>query len=87
MPPISELGPDALLEPMTGDELFESLSKKKIAIKTLLLDQVSTAWFIFLACQIMDNITMEYKSKAILQVYSRMCRYRFKFSVMCLPYR
>ncbi|BBG99132.1 MUTM homolog-1 [Prunus dulcis] len=37
--PISELGPDALLEPMTGDELFESLSKKKIAIKTLLLDQ------------------------------------------------
>lgn len=43
MPPISELGPDALLEPMTGDELFESLSKKKIAIKTLLLDQVSAA--------------------------------------------
>ncbi|XP_021826674.1 formamidopyrimidine-DNA glycosylase isoform X2 [Prunus avium] len=39
VPPISELGPDALLEPMTGDELFESLSKKKIAIKTLLLDQ------------------------------------------------
>lgn len=38
-PPISELGPDALLEPMTVDEFFNSLSKKKIAIKTLLLDQ------------------------------------------------
>ncbi|KAK7819598.1 formamidopyrimidine-DNA glycosylase isoform X1 [Quercus suber] len=37
--PISELGPDALLEPMTVDEFTESLSKKKIAIKALLLDQ------------------------------------------------
>ncbi|KAK6915078.1 Formamidopyrimidine-DNA glycosylase, catalytic domain [Dillenia turbinata] len=39
VPPISELGPDALLEPLTGDELFNSFSKKKIAIKALLLDQ------------------------------------------------
>ncbi|KAK6912248.1 Formamidopyrimidine-DNA glycosylase, catalytic domain [Dillenia turbinata] len=39
VPPISELGPDSLLEPMTVDELFNSLSKKKIAIKALLLDQ------------------------------------------------
>ncbi|KAF8025342.1 hypothetical protein BT93_F2246 [Corymbia citriodora subsp. variegata] len=39
VPPISELGPDALLEPMTIDEFSESLKKKKIAIKTLLLDQ------------------------------------------------
>ncbi|KAG6780362.1 hypothetical protein POTOM_013217 [Populus tomentosa] len=39
-PPISELGPDALLEPMTVDELHGSLSKKKIAIKALLLDQM-----------------------------------------------
>ncbi|KAK4756390.1 hypothetical protein SAY87_006517 [Trapa incisa] len=39
MPPISELGPDALLDPMTVDELAEAVSKKKIAIKTLLLDQ------------------------------------------------
>ncbi|XP_030971519.1 formamidopyrimidine-DNA glycosylase isoform X3 [Quercus lobata] len=39
VPPISELGPDALLEPMTVDEFTESLSKKKIAIKALLLDQ------------------------------------------------
>ncbi|XP_057464389.1 formamidopyrimidine-DNA glycosylase isoform X3 [Actinidia eriantha] len=38
-PPISELGPDALLEPMTIDELINSLSKKKIGIKALLLDQ------------------------------------------------
>ncbi|KAE7997298.1 hypothetical protein FH972_001944 [Carpinus fangiana] len=38
-PPISELGPDALLEPMTIDEFIESLSKKKVAIKALLLDQ------------------------------------------------
>ncbi|XP_050286648.1 formamidopyrimidine-DNA glycosylase isoform X1 [Quercus robur] len=37
--PISELGPDALLEPMTVDEFTELLSKKKIAIKALLLDQ------------------------------------------------
>ncbi|KAM0034832.1 putative DNA-(apurinic or apyrimidinic site) lyase, DNA-formamidopyrimidine glycosylase [Helianthus debilis subsp. tardiflorus] len=37
--PISELGPDALLEPMAEDELFKALSKKKIAIKALLLDQ------------------------------------------------
>ncbi|KAF3450908.1 hypothetical protein FNV43_RR06997 [Rhamnella rubrinervis] len=39
MPPISELGPDALMEPMTVDEFCESLSKKKTAIKALLLDQ------------------------------------------------
>ncbi|XP_050379764.1 formamidopyrimidine-DNA glycosylase isoform X3 [Argentina anserina] len=39
VPPISELGPDALLEPMTEDVLFASLSKKKISIKALLLDQ------------------------------------------------
>ncbi|KAL5823333.1 hypothetical protein ACOSQ3_021312 [Xanthoceras sorbifolium] len=39
VPPISELGPDALLEPMTVDEFTESLSKRKIAIKALLLDQ------------------------------------------------
>ncbi|GKV07489.1 hypothetical protein SLEP1_g19261 [Rubroshorea leprosula] len=37
--PISELGPDALLEPMTVDQFTESLSKKKIGIKALLLDQ------------------------------------------------
>ncbi|XP_010250229.1 PREDICTED: formamidopyrimidine-DNA glycosylase isoform X4 [Nelumbo nucifera] len=39
VPPISELGPDALLEPMTVDEFVDSLSKKKITIKALLLDQ------------------------------------------------
>ncbi|XP_022872183.1 formamidopyrimidine-DNA glycosylase isoform X2 [Olea europaea var. sylvestris] len=39
VPPISELGPDALLEPMTVDEFYNSLSKKKIGIKALLLDQ------------------------------------------------
>ncbi|KAH9715249.1 Formamidopyrimidine-DNA glycosylase [Citrus sinensis] len=39
VPPISELGPDALLEPMTVDEFTDSLSKKKITIKALLLDQ------------------------------------------------
>ncbi|XP_030491825.2 formamidopyrimidine-DNA glycosylase isoform X6 [Cannabis sativa] len=40
VPPISELGPDALLEPMTDDELVASLSKKKkVAIKALLLNQ------------------------------------------------
>ncbi|XVF86413.1 hypothetical protein PTKIN_Ptkin18bG0037800 [Pterospermum kingtungense] len=39
VPPISELGPDALFEPMTVEEFTESLSKKKIAIKALLLDQ------------------------------------------------
>lgn len=40
MPPISKLGPDALLEPMKLDVFIESLGKKKLAIKTLLLDQV-----------------------------------------------
>ncbi|KAK3011468.1 hypothetical protein RJ639_012766 [Escallonia herrerae] len=39
VPPISELGPDAFLEPMTIDEFVNSLSKKKIGIKALLLDQ------------------------------------------------
>ncbi|KAG1363966.1 formamidopyrimidine-DNA glycosylase [Cocos nucifera] len=39
VPPISELGPDALNEPMQIDEFMDSLSKKNIAIKTLLLDQ------------------------------------------------
>ncbi|KAK4427984.1 Formamidopyrimidine-DNA glycosylase [Sesamum alatum] len=39
VPPISELGPDALLEPMTVDEFYNSLTKKKIGIKALLLDQ------------------------------------------------
>ncbi|KAI3916195.1 hypothetical protein MKW98_004636, partial [Papaver atlanticum] len=38
-PPISELGPDALLEPMTTDEFFQLLRKNKIVIKPLLLDQ------------------------------------------------
>ncbi|KAJ6807888.1 formamidopyrimidine-DNA glycosylase isoform X2 [Iris pallida] len=39
VPPISELGPDALLEPMKLDQFVDSLGKKKIAIKALLLDQ------------------------------------------------
>ncbi|KAM7254040.1 hypothetical protein ACFE04_031722 [Oxalis oulophora] len=39
VPPISELGPDALFEPMTVDEFTKSLGKKKLSIKTLLLDQ------------------------------------------------
>ncbi|XP_019169951.1 PREDICTED: formamidopyrimidine-DNA glycosylase isoform X2 [Ipomoea nil] len=39
VPPISELGPDALLKPKTIEEFQKALSKKKIAIKTLLLDQ------------------------------------------------
>lgn len=39
-PPISELGPDALFEPMKIDEFVDALRKKKIAIKALLLDQV-----------------------------------------------
>lgn len=40
VPPISKLGPDALLEPMALDEFIESMGKKKLAIKTLLLNQV-----------------------------------------------
>lgn len=39
VPPISELGPDALLEPMTIDEFINSLSNRKTSIKALLLDQ------------------------------------------------
>ncbi|KAK4355226.1 hypothetical protein RND71_024197 [Anisodus tanguticus] len=30
VPPIYELGPNALLEPMTVDEFYKELSKKKI---------------------------------------------------------
>ncbi|XP_020875690.1 formamidopyrimidine-DNA glycosylase isoform X3 [Arabidopsis lyrata subsp. lyrata] len=37
--PISELHPNALLEPMTVEEFAASLAKKKITIKPLLLDQ------------------------------------------------
>ncbi|KAJ1395140.1 MutM-like, N-terminal, partial [Sesbania bispinosa] len=39
VPPISELGPDALLELMTLEEFTECLHKKKTEIKALLLDQ------------------------------------------------
>ncbi|XP_020579417.1 formamidopyrimidine-DNA glycosylase isoform X3 [Phalaenopsis equestris] len=39
VPPISELGPDAMLEPLQIDELVEALSRRKTAIKALLLDQ------------------------------------------------
>lgn len=58
MRPISELGPDALLEPMTVDEFAKSLAKKKITIKPLLLDQVRcsfhfscllSSWILFYA--------------------------------------
>jgi formamidopyrimidine-DNA glycosylase len=45
VPPISELGPDALFEPMSVDNFVESVRKKKIGIKALLLDQVIvTEW-------------------------------------------
>ena len=40
VPPISELGPDAWLEPMAVDEFHKLLSKKNLGIKALLLDQV-----------------------------------------------
>lgn len=46
VPPISELGPDALLEPMTVDEFYKALSKKKIGIKALLLDQVRNGFLL-----------------------------------------
>ncbi|KAF7057479.1 hypothetical protein CFC21_064740 [Triticum aestivum] len=36
VPPISELGPDALFEPMSVDNFVDSLTKKKIGIKALL---------------------------------------------------
>lgn len=39
VPPISELGPDALLGLMPEEDLINGLSRKKIAIKSLLLDQ------------------------------------------------
>lgn len=39
VPPISELGPDALFEPMSVDSFLDSLGRKKIGIKALLLDQ------------------------------------------------
>ncbi|CAL4900358.1 unnamed protein product [Urochloa decumbens] len=39
VPPISELGPDALFEPMKLDDFMKSLSRKNVPIKSLLLDQ------------------------------------------------
>ncbi|XP_057843230.1 formamidopyrimidine-DNA glycosylase isoform X1 [Cryptomeria japonica] len=39
VPPISELGPDALLDLMPEDVFINALSKREIAIKSLLLDQ------------------------------------------------
>ncbi|XP_027340726.1 formamidopyrimidine-DNA glycosylase isoform X3 [Abrus precatorius] len=39
VPPISELGPDALFELLNPEEFTESLHKKKTEIKALLLDQ------------------------------------------------
>ncbi|XP_027926113.1 formamidopyrimidine-DNA glycosylase isoform X3 [Vigna unguiculata] len=39
VPPISELGPDALFEQMTLEKFTESLHKRKTEIKALLLDQ------------------------------------------------
>ncbi|KAK3134197.1 hypothetical protein QOZ80_6AG0546180 [Eleusine coracana subsp. coracana] len=39
VPPISELGPDALFEPMSVTNFLDSLGRKKIGIKALLLDQ------------------------------------------------
>ncbi|CAN6337770.1 unnamed protein product [Urochloa humidicola] len=38
-PPISELGPDALFEPMKLDNFMKSLGRKNVPIKSLLLDQ------------------------------------------------
>ncbi|TVU06658.1 hypothetical protein EJB05_49882 [Eragrostis curvula] len=38
-PPISELGPDALFEPMKLDDFMQLLSRKNVPIKALLLDQ------------------------------------------------
>ncbi|TKW27985.1 hypothetical protein SEVIR_3G293700v4 [Setaria viridis] len=40
VPQISELGPDALFKPMSVDNFLDSLGRKKIGIKALLLDQV-----------------------------------------------
>ncbi|KAF2301394.1 hypothetical protein GH714_023607 [Hevea brasiliensis] len=54
VPPISELGPDALLEPMKVDEFNESLHKKEIAIKALLLDQVKTQLICFTISKIIQ---------------------------------
>ncbi|CAN6347048.1 unnamed protein product [Urochloa humidicola] len=39
VPPISELGPDALFEPMKLDDFMKSLGRKNVPIKSLLLDQ------------------------------------------------
>lgn len=41
MPPISELGPDALFEPMQLANFIDSLGQKKTGTKALLLDQVA----------------------------------------------
>ena len=72
VPPISELGPDALLEPMKIDEFMNALSKKKISIKALLLDQVRCNFpplFLICYCNIYDNnlcVLVQYKRHQII---------------------
>ncbi|CAK7356951.1 unnamed protein product [Dovyalis caffra] len=73
-PPISELGPDALLEPMTVDELHGSLSRKKIAIKTLLLDQSFVSG-------IGNWVADEVLYQTILTIYVRSAWFKFKCSI------
>jgi formamidopyrimidine-DNA glycosylase len=47
MPPISELGSDALFEPMQLRDFIDSLGQKKTGIKALLLDQVEVNKLLF----------------------------------------
>lgn len=69
VPPISELGPDALLEPMNVDGFIDSLSKKKIPIKALLLDQVWVALFsVYCSCHSWSLIAIS-GANAIMQSY------------------
>ncbi|TXG69402.1 hypothetical protein EZV62_004337 [Acer yangbiense] len=71
LPPISELGPDALLEPMTVDEFTKLLSKKKLAIKALLLDQADRPEFTH--CKLLPACP-----KKAAQLYSSASRRLFK---------
>lgn len=85
MPPVSELGPDALFEQMTLEKFTESLHKRKTEIKALLLDQVLNYSFItsntlyfthLLICLLFEFI--------ILLLYVCALSFLYSFCIFCV---
>ncbi|KAK8469826.1 hypothetical protein PHAVU_005G179300 [Phaseolus vulgaris] len=80
VPPISELGPDALFEPMTLEKFTESLHKRKTEIKALLLDQVlEIGWL--MKCCIKQEFTHGRQLLACLMLAAQLCTNPLKRSL------